>query len=52
MKINLWAKKGQVTISIVSDSKQGTAPTLTLDIKDPQILYDETTSKITIIETK
>ncbi len=51
MKINLWAKKGIVTV-VLADSAKGAAPTLTIDIKDPQILYDEGTNKITIIETK
>ena len=51
MKVNLWAKKGIVNITVV-DSAKGAAPTLTIDIKDPQILYDEGANKITIVETK
>jgi len=51
VKINLWAKKGIVTI-VLADSAKGSAPILTIDIKDPQILYDEGTNKVTIVETK
>jgi hypothetical protein len=51
MKVNLWAKKGQVTVALV-DSAKGAAPVLTVEMKDPQILYDEGTNKITIVETK
>jgi len=51
MKINLWAKKGIVTMSVVPDTKEGTAPTLTVEINNPQILYDGE-NKITIVETK
>jgi hypothetical protein len=52
MQINLWAKKGKVTISVVGDSNPNSAPTLTVDLKDPQIIYDEATHVIKIIETK
>ena len=51
MKINLWAKKGAVTISIVPDSNAGTAATLTIEINNPQILYDGDT-KMVIVETQ
>lgn len=51
MKINLWAKKGIVTISVMPDSKEGTAPTVTMEVNNPQILYDgENTIKI--VESK
>lgn len=52
MKANLWVKKGIVTITVGGDPAKGVAPLLTLDVKDPQILYDEGTNKISIIETK
>ena len=52
MKINLWAKKGAVVISIVGDPNPNTAPTLTVEIKDPQIIYDEGENRISVIETK
>ena len=51
MKINLWAKKGTVVVSVMSDGKDGTAPTMTMEINNPQILYDGE-NKITIVETK
>jgi len=51
MKVNVWAKKGLVSVVFV-DSAKGSVPTVTVEIKDPQILYDEGTSKITIVETK
>jgi hypothetical protein len=52
MEINLWAKKGKVTISVKGDANPNSAPVLTVGIKDPQIVYDEATNKITITETK
>ena len=52
MKINLWAKKGNVVISVLSSTKIGIAPTLTLEINNPQLVYDENTNKISIVETK
>jgi len=53
MKINLWAKLGKaVPISIIKDSSPNTAPTVTIEIKDPQILYDDISGKITIVESK
>lgn len=51
MKINLWAKKGIVTISVIPDVKEGTAPTLTMEVNNPQILYDGENA-IRIVETK
>ncbi len=52
MKINLWAKRGQVTISVSGDSNPHTAPVVTMELKDPQITYDEGTNTIKIFETK
>jgi len=52
MQINLWAKKGKVIIALVENTNPNTAPTLTMELKDPQIVYDDTTSKITIVESK
>jgi hypothetical protein len=52
MEVTLWAKHGKVSISVVGDSNPNAVPILNIAIKDPQILYDETTHKITIIETK
>jgi len=52
MKINLWAKKGTVTISVIGDSSKGTAPLVTMEIKDPQIIFDEGDNTIKIVETK
>ena len=51
MKINLWAKKGIVVVSVMPDTKEGTAPTMTLEINNPQIVYDGE-NKIKIVETK
>jgi hypothetical protein len=50
MKVNLWAKKGIVTVAVASSVK-GAAPVLTIEIKDPQIQYDEGTGKVTILES-
>jgi hypothetical protein len=52
MEVNLWAKKGQVSISVKGDTNPNTSPILVIRIKDPQIIYDEATNNITIIETK
>lgn len=52
MNINLWAKKGIVSVMIFSDTNPNTAPTITIDILDPQITYDSGTNSIKIIETK
>ena len=52
MKETLWAKKGLITITVVGDSAKGTAPLVTVEIKDPQILFDEGTNTIRIVETK
>ena len=51
MKVNLWAKKGTVTISVVPDGNSGTAPIVTVEINNPQILYDGE-NKIQIVETQ
>lgn len=52
MNINLWAKKGKVSVQILSDSNPNTAPTITVDITSPQIVFDSTSNIIKIIETK
>jgi len=52
MNINLWAKKGKVSLILLTDSNPNTAPTLTVDITSPQILFDSTSNVIKIIETK
>lgn len=49
MKINLWAKKGTVVISVVPDTKEGTAAVVTMELSNPQILYDGE-NKIKIVE--
>ena len=51
MKINLWAKKGTVVISVLPDAKDGTASTLVIEMTNPQILYDGE-NIIKIVETK
>jgi len=52
VKINLWAKKGAVTICFGGDPAKGVAPVLTVEVQNPQVLYDEGSNKIQIVETK
>ena len=52
VKINLWAKKGAVTICFGGDPAKGVAPVLTVEVQNPQVLYDEGSNKIQIVETR
>lgn len=51
MKTNIWIKRN-VVILIGGDEGKNIPPLITLEIKDPQIIFDEHDGKIRIVETK
>jgi hypothetical protein len=51
MKTTVW-KRGTVTIYVGGDPEKGDTPEITIDIKDPQILFDSGSNKMIIVETK
>jgi hypothetical protein len=51
MKTTVWVKRN-VVIYIGGDSEKNIPPLITLELKDPQIIFDEHDGKIKIIETK
>jgi hypothetical protein len=51
MKTNVWQKK-KVTIYIGGDPAKGQSPEITLEIDNPQILFDSDTATIVIVETR
>lgn len=51
MKTTVWMKRN-IVISIGGDQEKNVPPLITLEIKDPQIIFDEHDGKIKIVETK
>jgi hypothetical protein len=51
MKATVWQKK-KVTIFIGGDPTKGQIPEITLEMENPQILFESDTATMTIVETK
>ena len=51
IKATLW-KKTNAVIYIGGDPKKNESPEITLELENPQILYDSSKNTIHIIETK
>jgi hypothetical protein len=51
MKTTIWVKRN-VTVFIGGDAEKNIPPLITLEMKDPQIIFDEHDGKIKIVETK
>jgi len=51
MKTNIWLKK-KVTIYIGGDPEKNQPPVITLELENPQIVFDANTDKMIITETK
>lgn len=51
MKTTIWMKK-KVVVQIGGQPEKGVPPLLTLEMDDPQIIFDEHDGKIRVVETK
>jgi hypothetical protein len=51
MKTTIWQKK-KITIFIGGDPAKGQVPEITLELDNPQLLFDSETASMIIVETK
>ena len=51
MKTNIWLKSN-ITIYVGGDPEKGKPPIITLEMKEPQIIFDTDKYTVNIIETK
>ncbi|MFZ4436815.1 MAG: hypothetical protein ACOYOS_00145 [Syntrophales bacterium] len=51
MKATVWQKK-KTTMFIGGDPAKGQVPEITLELENPQILFDSDSGTITVVETK